>query len=205
MKVVKRPTLCLKSAQCSHHRPVRRIGHCELLDVAPREGFATEILPWLYLGDAQDAVNHDALRQKGICFILNATKEVDTPEAEEEGFQYLKLDLEDHADEPIAEHFERAFAFIELARRRSAAVLVHCRRGISRSATLVIAYVMRYSRKTFEEAFDFVKQRREIINPNLGFVLALESFNARRAVSDPPPAEERDCYVQRSCDLVLAH
>lgn len=35
---------------------------CELLDVAPREGFATEILPWLYLGDAQDAVNHDAMR-----------------------------------------------------------------------------------------------------------------------------------------------
>jgi protein tyrosine/serine phosphatase len=177
-----------------------------MMDVVPREEFPTEIFPWLYLGNAQDAVNYDGLRQKGIRFILNATKELHTPEAEEEGFQYLKLNLEDHADEPIADYFEQAFNFIEQARRQSQAVLVHCRRGISRSATIVIAYVMRYARKTFEEAFEYVKQRREIINPNLGFVLALESFSARRAFLDPPTAtEERDCYVGRPRDLVLAH
>lgn len=93
-------------------------------------------------------------------------------------------------------------------------VLVHCRRGISRSATIVIAYVMRHCEMTFDEAFgqgglavwqheglsfqlarsassdhvdlflcwphpevDYVKQRRDIINPNLGFVLALESIS----------------------------
>jgi protein-tyrosine phosphatase len=48
-------------------------------------------------------------------------------------------------------------------------VLVHCFAGISRSATVVIAFLMKYKKMNFEEAFEFTKQKREIINPNFGF------------------------------------
>lgn len=62
-------------------------------------------------------------------------------------------DREDNADTPIAKYFQLTFAFIEEARAQNHKVLVHCRRGISRSATIVLAYVMRLERKTFDEAF----------------------------------------------------
>lgn len=203
MKIVKRPNLCIKT-HCPQHRPVQRIGTCDFNNLPRREDFATEIFPWLFLGNAHDAVNYDTLRKKGIHCILNTTKEVDTPEAEEKGFQYLKLNLEDNSDTPIAEYFEQTHQFIEDARSRSQGVLVHCRRGISRSATIVIAYVMRYSQKNFEEAFDYVKEKRDIINPNLGFVLALESISPKDEYLESPVGEEV-FNMDRSLDLVLVH
>eukprot|EP00668_Euglena_longa_P043523 GGOE01057944.1.p2 GENE.GGOE01057944.1~~GGOE01057944.1.p2 ORF type:complete len:149 (-),score=25.88 GGOE01057944.1:524-970(-) len=140
--------------------------------------------------------------ERGVEYILNVGKEVDTPEAEEKGFHYLKLDLEDNADTPIGEYFQQTYMFIEEARAQSHKVLVHCRRGISRSATIVIAYVMRHNQKTFDEAFDYVKRKRDIINPNLGFVLALESISPKDPFLESPGEEE--AYLERTLDLVLA-
>jgi protein-tyrosine phosphatase len=45
-------------------------------------------------------------------------------------------------------------------------VLVHCMAGVSRSASFVIAYVMRKQGKGFEQALQFVKERRAKANPN---------------------------------------
>lgn len=172
----KRPQLLISAV--STRRPVQRIASYEEREMEPgSEDFASEIFPWLYLGNAKDSVNYDFLCQKNIRYILNTTKEVDSPESPLKGFHFLKLNLEDNSDAPIRQHFASTSQFIEDARKQNAGVLVHCRRGISRSAAIVIAYVMSYQKVSFEDAFDFVKQRRAIINPNLGFVLALESIN----------------------------
>jgi len=48
-------------------------------------------------------------------------------------------------------------------------VLVHCHMGVSRSATVVIAYLMKYFHMTHREAYNFVKKKRSVINPNEGF------------------------------------
>lgn len=55
-------------------------------------------------------------------------------------------------------------------------VLVHCQAGISRSATICLAYLMHTQRVRLEEAFDFVKQRRQVISPNLAFMGQLLQF-----------------------------
>lgn len=49
-------------------------------------------------------------------------------------------------------------------------VLVHCQAGISRSATICLAYLMHTQRFRLDEAFNFVKQRRNVISPNLAFM-----------------------------------
>lgn len=55
-------------------------------------------------------------------------------------------------------------------------VLVHCQAGISRSATICLAYLMHTQRVKLQEAFDFVKQRRKVISPNLAFMGQLLQF-----------------------------
>lgn len=55
-------------------------------------------------------------------------------------------------------------------------VLVHCQAGISRSATICLAYLIHTQRVKLDEAFDFVKQRRHVISPNLAFMGQLLQF-----------------------------
>jgi len=46
---------------------------------------------------------------------------------------------------------------------------VHCFAGVSRSATIVIAYLMQEKEMNMEIAFSFASQARPIIFPNMGF------------------------------------
>lgn len=55
-------------------------------------------------------------------------------------------------------------------------VLVHCQAGISRSATICLAYLIHARRVRLDEAFEFVKRRRQVISPNLAFMGQLLQF-----------------------------
>lgn len=55
-------------------------------------------------------------------------------------------------------------------------VIVHCHAGISRSASVVIAYIMKYRMKSFKEALDIVRGARSIVEPNIGFTATLIDF-----------------------------
>lgn len=54
--------------------------------------------------------------------------------------------------------------------------MVHCQAGVSRSVSLVMAYLIRKYRIGYEEAFTMVKKRRPVANPNKGFTKQLRRF-----------------------------
>ncbi len=87
--------------------------------------------------------------------------------------EYLQFALEDEYEQTISQCFDDAHNFIE---NSSGNVLIHCHAGVSRSATIVLSYLMKYKKMTFPEARDFVKARRRCICPNPGFAKQLHQY-----------------------------
>lgn len=65
---------------------------------------------------------------------------------------------------------------VESIRESGGKVLIHCRAGISRSATVCIAYLMYGGHLTLDEAHDYLKRCRPLISPNLNFMRQLAEF-----------------------------
>merc|ERR1712176_1621640 len=101
---------------------------------------------------------------------MGPTKEF-SPEVE-----YYRVDVEDISREPIELFFPEATEFIHSWISREQPVLVHCRAGVSRSASVIIAYLMTYQGYSLHEAFFLVKSHRSVITPNVGFMEKLCNF-----------------------------
>eukprot|EP00005_Dracoamoeba_jomungandri_P002839 CAMPEP_0174252506 /NCGR_PEP_ID=MMETSP0439-20130205/1950_1 /TAXON_ID=0 /ORGANISM="Stereomyxa ramosa, Strain Chinc5" /LENGTH=249 /DNA_ID=CAMNT_0015333053 /DNA_START=71 /DNA_END=817 /DNA_ORIENTATION=+ len=132
----------------------------------------SEILDgFLYLGSGNDASDFAGLMEKGIDFILNTAQ--DWRNTYPEYFRYHNCHLKDEDDEDIFSCLEGAIDFIQQAEQEGKKVFVHCVVGKSRSASVVIAYLMNAKEMRLKEAFELVKSRRGIIQPNNGFMLKL--------------------------------
>lgn len=90
------------------------------------------------------------------------------------GFKHLYLDMQDVEEENILKFFPEAVGFMESAIGEGGKVYVHCIAGISRSSTIVCAYLMKTNKWTADEAIDYVRSRRPVANPNEGFREQLE-------------------------------
>ena len=66
--------------------------------------------------------------------------------------------------------------FLEDCRRSQRKVLVHCNAGISRSASVVIGYLISHHDLSYEEAFQLVQASKPSIRPNEGFVKQLKQL-----------------------------
>jgi protein-tyrosine phosphatase len=55
-------------------------------------------------------------------------------------------------------------------------ILVHCSAGISRSPTLVLAYMMKKHHWTLDEAFEKMRKLRQIVDPNVSFIMQLRDW-----------------------------
>ena len=140
-------------------------------------GIPTEVVPTvLYVGSAACAANWRALKQYGITHVLNMTGEVKYTKYKH--IKYQSLELEDYHTADIFQYFGPALRFIRHARnsRPDARILVHCLMGISRSVTIVIAYLMSSEGLTLFEAYSHVKKVRPYVTPNPGFFNALVDY-----------------------------
>eukprot|EP00079_Xenopus_tropicalis_P025451 XP_012818730.1 PREDICTED: dual specificity protein phosphatase 10 [Xenopus tropicalis] len=136
----------------------------------------TPILPFLYLGNEHDAQDLETMQTRNISYIVNVTTHLPLYHYEKGVFNYKRLPATDSNKQNLRQYFEEAFEFIDEAHQCGKALLIHCQAGVSRSATIVIAYLMKHTRMTMTDAYKFVKGKRPIISPNLNFMGQLLEF-----------------------------
>lgn len=132
----------------------------------------SKVAEHVYLGGDAVARDRDILKQNGITHILNCVGFV-CPEYFKDDFVYRTLWLQDSPTEDITSILYDVFDYFEDVRELGGRVFVHCCQGVSRSTSLVIAYLMWREGQSFDDAFQYVKAARGIADPNMGFACQL--------------------------------
>lgn len=129
----------------------------------------SQIIPDLYLSNYQGSIDYEALKSHHITQILTVGSEL--PRHKDPRFKTMHIKIADSADENIKKYFNSTYGFIKRGR-----TLVHCAAGVSRSPTIVAAYLMRVNGWPAKQALAYIWDRRNIVNPNYGFMQQLEKF-----------------------------
>ncbi|TNN86451.1 Dual specificity protein phosphatase 26 [Liparis tanakae] len=134
-----------------------------------------EVWPRLYIGDQHSAENRANLSKHRFTHVLNAAhskRGVQPDIYKGTEITYMGIEAHDSCGFDMSVNFQAAAQFIHRALSRGGKVLVHCHVGVSRSATLVLAYLMLRQNLTLVEAICAVKKHRGVF-PNRGFLRQL--------------------------------
>lgn len=135
----------------------------------------------LYLGDLNDAMSLKRSNDLNIKFVFSIGI---FPELDKcSKLDYHHIEVADLPSEDLLSHFDSAYEFIR-TRQLQGNILVHCYHGVSRSATIVIAYLMKREDVEVKVALERVKAARSVICPNEGFLHQLELYARMRCTLD---------------------
>ena len=168
-------------------------------------GHANEILPRLYLGDQYCTYARmlPLLEELGITGIVSCVTDKEIPVhgiSGRSGIAIARIAIGDNESSKLLPYFDGAADFIKEHHDNGNAVLVHCMQGVSRSAAVMIACLMKTCSMSRDDAYTHVKSRRKLINPNVGFWRQLEQYesNLSASSSGEPPSLDDD-WCRASC------
>lgn len=140
----------------------------------------SQIMGGLYLGEYSAVLNVNTLATCKIKAIVDLTNGTNLPRS------VLQMKLEKHIvkvsdtkSANIEQYFDECIRFIDAQIAKKKNVLVYCKQGVSRSASIVIAYLMAKTRAKLENVHAYVRKRRIQIRPNDGFMKQLKNFEAK--------------------------
>jgi hypothetical protein len=136
----------------------------------------TTILSSLFLGAYNSASSLEELKYFGITDIVNVARELRNKFPEK--FSYYDLLFDDDVNQRITAYLDDTVDYIHMLISNNCKVFVHCYMGVSRSASIVIAYLIKYNYMTYDEAFKFVSEKR-YVKPNKGFEKELREFSKK--------------------------
>ncbi|CAD7705256.1 unnamed protein product [Ostreobium quekettii] len=143
---------------------------------------AVEVVPGLYIGSIE-ALDREVLRERRITHVLTVMNcLVDKLHGE---ITHKHIYVPDDFTGNLLIHLPTCVEFIGDALTIGGHVLVHCYAGISRSSTVVTAYVMATDSLSRSAALKKVRKRYPIACPNPSFVQQLRLFHAMGYRIDP--------------------
>ncbi|KAM8703922.1 hypothetical protein ACLKA7_008534 [Drosophila subpalustris] len=136
----------------------------------------SRLTPALFLCGAA-AVVPSNLDKLGVSCVVNVAPELpDTPLSSVSNPLYLRINAQDRTGVNLAAHFDEVADLIEEVRLSGGCSLVHCVAGVSRSASLCLAYLMKYGGMSLREAYTHVQSIRPQVRPNSGFFQQLREY-----------------------------
>ncbi len=145
------------------------------------------ILENLYISNMFTASNYGLLKLKRITHILIVAKYINPPFPKD--FKYKSIPADDVPTFKLSKYFDECARFIDDG-RKVGKVLVHCAAGVSRSATIVVCYVMRHLGKSSADALTYVKSKHSVAYPNPGFLKQLKNYEADLKKKEEKPKVE---------------
>jgi protein-tyrosine phosphatase len=128
----------------------------------------TYITKNIYLGSSHNAANKKLLDDKNIKYIINVTNEIDNYYPTD--ITYINYKLNDNNAEHIIHHLEDSYKKIkQFQSNNNGNILVHCFMGASRSATIVAYYLIRENNIEPLDAYLYLKEKRDLVNPTILF------------------------------------
>ncbi|XP_038615525.1 protein phosphatase Slingshot homolog 2 isoform X2 [Tachyglossus aculeatus] len=146
----------------------------EMIVILGQMDSPTQIFEHVFLGSEWNASNLEDLQNRGVRYILNVTREIDNffPGV----FEYHNIRVYDEEATDLLAYWNDTYKFISKAKKHGSKCLVHCKMGVSRSASTVIAYAMKEYGWNLDRAYDYVKKRRTVTKPNPSFMRQLEEY-----------------------------
>uniref|UniRef100_A0A3Q2ZT44 Zgc:153044 n=1 Tax=Kryptolebias marmoratus TaxID=37003 RepID=A0A3Q2ZT44_KRYMA len=146
---------------------------------------------------------------KRITCIINVTETKSSSPPPPPGVEYVHIPVSDTPLSPLRDHFSEVADKIRSTAEGGGRVLVHCNAGVSRSAALCMAYLMKHRGVTLMEAHGWVRSCRPIVRPNPGFWKQLIQYEAElrgcNSVRMAPSSigEIPDVYTEEARNMVL--
>lgn len=124
------------------------------------------------------------IKKNGISHIVNVT--TDLANMDFPGVTVRRYAAVDEPSQDLKQYFHPAADYIHDTIKSGGKVVVHCMAGVSRSTSIVLAYLVKYRNMTLREAFKLVRDRRSIVHPNVGFIRQLIDFEREIRISCEP-------------------
>ena len=142
----------------------------------------THVVDNIYLGSAFNAASYSLLKKLNIKVIINATTEISNYYEKSNDFTYLRYKLYDNNKNRIRQYLEKSFSDIQSHQKNTDGnILIHCFMGASRSASIVLYYLMRTQKNidntpyTFDDAVAYLRNKRLTVNPTFRLTKDLAS------------------------------
>ena len=126
----------------------------------------SHIIDNLYLGNSYNASNYDILKENKFDIIINATDYI--PNYFENDFTYKKYDIKDDENARISLILIDSYNYININNHKK--IFVHCYAGASRSAAIILYYLMKRYNMSLDDANAFLLSKRDIVNINMNFI-----------------------------------
>lgn len=141
-----------------------------------------EINQNIFLGNIKSSTNASILKENNITHIINCAS-TDYPSTNS-NISYFDIPISDDTTSSITPYLSKACEFIEKCIEQKGKVLVHCEEGISRSSSVIIAYLIFKEGISYREAFNKVSNICPKIQPNPTFKKELISFHMQKKIEN---------------------